>query len=93
MQIWVIPDENGLEPGYQQIYRPASESPNAFRLLASPDGQDGSVQIAQDMSISGLSLTEAGEATYEIGRDRAVWIQMISGALRRMAFKPRPAMA
>ena len=81
LQIWIIPDTNGLEPGYQQIHRPASDYPNSFRLLVSKDGTDGSLQIAQDTRLWGLSLDGGEEASLDLSGKRNVWVQIVSGIL------------
>src|SRR5262245_9480580 len=47
-QIWLLPDRKGLEPGYEQWAVPAAEKQGRFRLVASPDGGDGSLRIHQD---------------------------------------------
>ena len=81
LQIWIIPDTNNLEPGYQQIHRPASDYPNSFRLLVSKDGTDGSLQIARDANLWGLSLDGGEEATLDLPKKRNVWVQVVSGIL------------
>ena len=47
-QIWLLPAQNGLEPGYEQKDFSQSARPNAWRLVASPDAADGSLAIHQD---------------------------------------------
>ena len=80
LQIWVTPDQEGLNPGYQQEYIPASRHPNHFRLLCSGDGRDGSLQIAQNMNISGLHLEAGQSVAPEFTEERGVWLQIVSGS-------------
>src|SRR3954464_825966 len=47
-QIWLLPERNALEPGYEQKAFPPEDRRNALRLVASPDGRDGSLSIRQD---------------------------------------------
>src|SRR5215470_3755500 len=54
-QIWLLPERNGLRPGYEQIAVPAEEKSGRFRLVAGPDGADGALTIHQDAR---LYLTE-----------------------------------
>src|ERR1017187_7917126 len=51
LQIWILPDKQGYEPGYEQKSFPESEKRGKFRLLASNDGADGSVKINQDAKL------------------------------------------
>lgn len=81
LQIWIIPDQSGLEPGYQQIHRPGSETPDDFRLLVSPDGSDGSVQIAQDANLRGLAIHAGKSADLHLPTPRAVWVQVVTGTI------------
>ena len=47
-QIWLLPEREGLEPSYEQKAFPEEERHNRLRLVASPDGRDGSLTIRQD---------------------------------------------
>jgi redox-sensitive bicupin YhaK (pirin superfamily) len=49
LQIWVLPDREGLKPRYDQKAFPASEKRARLRLVGSPDGRDGSIVIHQDV--------------------------------------------
>ena len=48
LQIWIEPNERGIAPGYEQKHFPDDEKRGRLRLVASPDGADGSVRIHQD---------------------------------------------
>ena len=55
LQIWIEPNVRGIEPGYEQKHFDTASKRGALRLVASPDGRDGSVTIHADASIySGL---------------------------------------
>ena len=43
LQIWILPDERGLEPSYEQKMFPAEDKRGRLRLVASPDAREGSV--------------------------------------------------
>ena len=47
LQIWILPERNGLEPGYEQKLFPREEKHNQWRLVGSRDGRDGSLTIHQ----------------------------------------------
>ena len=79
LQIWIMPKRNGISPSYDQRKFPAEERRGAMRVVASPDGRDGSISINQDALIY-ASLLEKGEsATYALGNGRHAWIQMVRG--------------
>lgn len=55
LQIWIEPSERGIEAGYEQKHFDAASKRGTLRLVASPDGRDGSVTIHADAAIySGL---------------------------------------
>lgn len=78
LQIWIMPEEDGLEPGYEQMAFD-DVTGNGFRLVASRDGRDGSVTIHQDASVY-LAKPEAG-STVDHGFDagRIGWLQVARG--------------
>src|SRR6516164_8590307 len=57
-QIWLLPSQNGLQPGYEQKAFPREEQRDRLRLVASPDGRDGSLFIHQDAELYLASLAE-----------------------------------
>ena len=69
LQIWIIPDRRGIEPGYEQKHFDAAVKRGALRLIASPDGRDGSVTLHADASIR-AGLFDGGEAA-ELALDPA----------------------
>jgi redox-sensitive bicupin YhaK (pirin superfamily) len=81
LQIWFTPERRGLEPGYEQKAFPEGERSNRWRLVASPDGRDGSVTIHQDAAMYVTSLNAGKTATHELGRDRYGWLQVARGAV------------
>ena len=81
LQIWILPDRRGHEPGYEQKAFPEAEKRGKLRLIASPDGQDGSVTIHQDARLY-VSLLQAGqEVKHELGEGRYAWLQVAKGAV------------
>src|SRR6202023_351483 len=61
LQIWVLPDREGLSPRYDQKTFPQSEKRGKLRLVGSPDGRDGSIVIHQDTDIYDAPLS-SGDA-------------------------------
>ncbi len=78
LQIWIVPDEKGLEPGYEQRYF-GDERRGTLRLVASPDGAEDSVQIAQDMRMYASVLADREEVTHALPEGRHAWLQVVRG--------------
>jgi quercetin 2,3-dioxygenase len=81
LQIWVLPDRDGLPPRYDQKSFPASEKRDRLRLIGSPDGRDGSVVIHQDAEIYDTLLSRDQAVTHAIRTGRKSWIQVVAGAV------------
>jgi quercetin 2,3-dioxygenase len=81
LQIWILPDAVGLEPGYEQKAFGEDERRGQLRLIASSDGRDGSVTVHQDVSLF-ASILGAGESVkYDMDQTRYGWIQVARGAI------------
>ena len=78
-QIWMFPDKHGHKPAYDQKNFPDAEKRGKLRLMVSPDGRDGSVTIAQDVSLY-TSLPRTGETLrHELGPGRHAWVHVARG--------------
>ncbi len=77
LQIWIIPDQQGGAPGYQQQH--FAEKPG-LTLIASPDGRDGSLVLKQQAQLLRLSLVANEPLSYPMA-GRKVYVQLISGEL------------
>ena len=79
LQIWILPERNNLEPGYEQQSVPREEKLNRLRLIGSRDGRDGSLTIHQDVDLY-ASILEAGNTVQLDGvSDRRIFVQVVSG--------------
>jgi hypothetical protein len=81
LQIWIEPESQGLEPSYEQRAFPFDEMRNAWRLVASPDGREGSLKVHQDVSLYRAQLTKGSVIEHPIAAGRAGWIQVIEGTI------------
>ena len=81
LQIWVLPEKNGLSPGYEQKSFPEEDRRGRLRLLASPEGSAGSVSIGQDVRLSGALWERPESFPYELSPGRAAWVQVARGAI------------
>ncbi|HEY1464783.1 MAG TPA: pirin family protein [Terriglobales bacterium] len=81
LQIWIIPEKQGIQPSYEQKSFPEEEKKGKLRLIASPDAKDGSVKINQDVKLY-VSLLEPGqEVQHELAKDRYAWLQVAKGEI------------
>ena len=81
LQIWILPERRGIEPGYEQKTFPAAERKDHLRLVASHDGSDGSLTIHQDAKLFAGTLTDGKTLTYELAKGRYAWLQVARGTV------------
>jgi redox-sensitive bicupin YhaK (pirin superfamily) len=81
LQIWILPEKENLEPGYEQTYFPPEEKKGKLKLVASRAGTDGSVTIHQDVSLYSSILSANEEVSYSPKENRHAWIQVVKGSL------------
>jgi redox-sensitive bicupin YhaK (pirin superfamily) len=81
LQIWILPDRRGHEPGYEQKAFPEAEKRGKLGLIASPDGKDGSVTIHQDAKLYASLLQPGQEVKHELEQGRYAWLQVAKGAV------------
>jgi redox-sensitive bicupin YhaK (pirin superfamily) len=81
LQIWILPEKNGLTPSYEQKLFPREEKQGKLRLVASRGGDDGSVSINQDVKLFASILEDEEKVTHELASGRHAWIQLISGSI------------
>ncbi len=80
-QIWLMPEQKGLEPSYAQKKFPESARQGAWQLVASPDAAGGSLAIRQDARVY-LARIDAGQSLMrELAAGRGAWLQVLSGAV------------
>ena len=81
LQIWIMPDRSGHEPSYEQKAFPDEEKRGQLRLIAGPDGKDGSVSIHQDARLYVTLLSPGEEVVHKLARGRHAWLQVAKGAI------------
>jgi redox-sensitive bicupin YhaK (pirin superfamily) len=79
LQIWVLPEKNGLAPGYEQKNFDAAAKRGRLRLVGSRDGREGSVTIRQDLDLYATVLDGDDVVTHEIAAGRKGWVQVARG--------------
>ena len=80
LQIWIIPDRQGIQPGYEQKAFTDAEKRGRLRLLASPDGSDGSVTMHQDARMYAGLFDGEEAAALDIATGRLAYVHVVRGA-------------
>ena len=81
LQIWIIPERNGLAPGYEQKTFADAEKRGKLRLVGSRDGRDGSVTIHRDVDLYATLLSAGETVTHQLSAGRGAWVQVARGSL------------
>jgi redox-sensitive bicupin YhaK (pirin superfamily) len=81
LQIWILPEENGIDPGYEQIHFPDDELRDTLRLVASRTGRDGSVSLHQDADLYATRLSAGASAEHSLASGRYAWVQVARGSV------------
>jgi redox-sensitive bicupin YhaK (pirin superfamily) len=79
LQIWLLPEKQGIEPSYEQKFFADDEKRGRLRLIASPGADDGSVKIHQDAKVYATLLGKNEEVEHQFGPNRYGWLQVASG--------------
>ena len=79
MQIWIRPSQEGLPPAYEQKMIAKPDSTKPLQLIATQDGQDGSVLIHQDANLTVGGLEPGNTVVYPLASGRHAWVQVITG--------------
>lgn len=81
LQIWVLPEKQGIDPGYEQIFVSPEEKQGKLRLVGSRDGRNGSITIHQDVNLYAARLTTNEQVDYTLPSNRAAWLQVVNGGI------------
>ncbi len=81
LQIWLLPDTNGLPPSYEQRDFPVAERHGKLRLVAARDARDGAVKVHQDVDLYAAVLDKKSRVAHALQPNRHAWIQVARGAV------------
>jgi len=81
LQIWMFPEEKGLKPVYGQKTFSEDEKRGKLRLVASPDGRDGSVKIRQENELYATVLGKGEAVKHELKPERHAYVQVARGSV------------
>jgi len=79
LQIWITPDVTGIAPGYEEKHFDTASKTGNLRLIASPDGRDGSVLIHQDAKIFASILNAGDHVKHDLAAGRTAYVHLIRG--------------
>lgn len=79
LQIWIFPEKNGLEPGYEQLHFPRESKLNQLRLIGSRDGREGSITIHQDVDLYASVLETGQSISHGDVEQRKIFVQVVKG--------------
>jgi len=82
LQIWIEPSQRGIAPSYEQKTFARADKKGRLRVIASPDGRDGSVTIHADAVVHAGSFDAGDSAELPMARKRSAWVHVATGAAR-----------
>ena len=80
LQIWIEPNQRGVEPSYEEKYFDEASKRGQLRLIASPDGRDGSVRIHQDANLYATLLDGDEALEFKPSAERRVYVHVVRGS-------------
>jgi hypothetical protein len=81
LQIWIEPRFTGVRPSYEEKEFGAAEKRGRLRLIASPDGREGSVTIHQDATVYASMLDGKDAVTHPLALGRRAYVHVARGAV------------
>ncbi|ACK69388.1 Pirin domain protein [Gloeothece citriformis PCC 7424] len=81
LQIWIVPNQKGLQPSYQQETLDLDKTPGQLQLIAAPDETKGIITIHQDVLLYAGNLKQGNNLTYYLSQSRHVWLQIVRGKI------------
>ncbi|MDG2616870.1 pirin family protein [Thermoleptolyngbya sichuanensis XZ-Cy5] len=81
LQIWILPEEAGLTPNYEEKVFPTEAKQGQWRRIASRTGADGAVQINQDVELYATVLKAGEGRSLELRPGRYAWVQVAQGKI------------
>lgn len=82
LQIWLLPEAQGIAPSYAQAHFPAAERRGRLRLVAARDGREGALAIHQDVDLYAGLFAEGESASHRAAAGRKLWLQVARGPVR-----------
>jgi quercetin 2,3-dioxygenase len=81
LQIWIMPERDGLPPGYEQKRFPIAEEVGQLHLIAARDGRDGALTLHQDVDLYAGKLRPGDSSRHPLPAGRGAWLQVLRGEI------------
>lgn len=81
LQIWLLPEANGIAPSYEEKHFSAASKVNQWRLIASRDARDGALLVHQDMALYATLLSAGHQLDYLPRAGRSLYVQVAGGSV------------
>ncbi len=81
LQIWIMPEGKGIEPGYEQKAFSEAEKRGRLKLIAARGGQNGAVNVHQDVSLYVALLDNKQKVEHTLAPGRHAWLQVAKGSV------------
>jgi quercetin 2,3-dioxygenase len=81
LQVWIQPNVTGIAPGYEEKHFDAASKRGKLKLVASPDGRDGSVKIHQDAALYAALVDGAEKITHTLPAGRRAYVHVARGGI------------
>ena len=82
LQIWILPEQKGIEPGYEQKTFTKADKRGRLCLVGSQDGRDGSITIHQDVNLYAAALNQSEKINHTFANGRTAWLQVVRGSVQ-----------
>ena len=79
LQIWLLPNQRGIQPGYQQKHFTPEEKQGRMTLLVSPDGRNGSIRASSDALMYASLLDDGQDVSHVLAADRTAYVHVTMG--------------
>ena len=82
LQIWIVPDETGIEPGYEQKAFAPADRQGVLKLVAARDGRDGALTLHQDVDLYSSLFKDGDDVSLALRDGRRAWVQVARGSVQ-----------
>lgn len=79
LQIWILPERNGLEPGYEERHVDCEDKAGRLALIASGDATNGALKVHQDVDVYMTALEPGDRLHHTLSTGRHAWVQVVEG--------------
>ena len=82
LQIWIIPDTQDIEPGYEQKMFDRADRQGVLKLVAAKDARDSALKIHQDVDLYSTLLSDGDAVSLPLRTGRRAWVQVAQGSVQ-----------